>query len=84
MPVLVAESDGHPTGGQEVAGLIRGSGSILSLRLIVKIFSTVIHSLPLIQEVQLSVSGERMCISTGLLGFVCFLFLFVSGKGCGL
>ena len=27
-----------------------------------KIFSTVILSLPLIQEGQLSVSGERMCI----------------------
>ena len=26
-----------------------------------EIFSTVIHSLPLIQEGQLSVSGERMC-----------------------
>ena len=30
-------------------------------RLIMKIFSTVILSLPLIQEGQLSVSGERMC-----------------------
>ena len=30
-----------------------------------EIFSTVILSLPLIQEGQLSVSGERMCTSTG-------------------
>ena len=30
-----------------------------------EIFSTVIHSLPLIQEGQLSVSGERMCAITG-------------------
>ena len=29
------------------------------------IFSTVILFLPLIQEAQLSVSGERMCTSTG-------------------
>ena len=28
-----------------------------------EIFSTVIHSLPLIQEGQLSVSGKRMCTS---------------------
>ena len=32
-----------------------------------KIFSTVILSFCLIQEGQLSVSGERMCTSTGLL-----------------
>ena len=30
-----------------------------------KYFSTVILSLPLIQEGQLSVSGERMCTNTG-------------------
>ena len=30
-----------------------------------EIFSMVILSLPLIQEVQLSASGERMCTSTG-------------------
>ena len=32
-----------------------------------EIFSTVILPLPLIQEGQLSVSGERMCTSTGKL-----------------
>ena len=30
-----------------------------------EIFSTVILSLPLIQEGQLSVFGEKMCMSTG-------------------
>ena len=30
-----------------------------------EVFSTVILFLPLIQERQLSVSGERMCTSTG-------------------
>ena len=34
---------------------------ILSWRLIMKCLFTVILSLPLIQEGQLSVSGERMC-----------------------
>ena len=36
-------------------------GNILSWRFDHEIFSTVIFSLLLIQEVQLSVSGERMC-----------------------
>ena len=36
-------------------------GNILSWRFDHEIFSTVILSLPLIQEGQLSVSGERMC-----------------------
>ena len=36
-------------------------GNILSWRFDHEIFSTVIHSLPLIQEGQLSVSGEIMC-----------------------
>ena len=50
----------RPTGDQEVAGSTPAEVSnILSWRLI--IFSTVIFSLPLIQEGQLSVSGERMC-----------------------
>ena len=52
----------HPTGDQEVAGSIPAEvGNIVSWRLIVKYFFTVILSLPLIQEGQLSVSGERMC-----------------------
>ena len=43
----------RPTGDQEVAGSI--------VEIDHEIFSTVILSLPLIQEGQLSVSGERMC-----------------------
>ena len=41
----------RPTGDQEVVGSTPAE----------VIFSTVILSLPLIQEGQLSVSGERMC-----------------------
>ena len=59
---LVAQSDARPTGDQEVVGLITaGSGNNLSWRLIMKFFSRVILSLPLIQEGSLSVSGERVC-----------------------
>ena len=51
-----------PTGDQEVAGSTPAEvGNILSWRLIMKYIFTVILSLPLIQEGQLSVSGERMC-----------------------
>ena len=51
-----------PTGDQEVAGsTLAEVGNILSWRFDYEIFSTVILSLPLIQEGQLSVSGERMC-----------------------
>ena len=47
----------RPTGDQEVAGSTPAEvGNIHH-----EIFSTVILSLPLIQEGQLSVSGERMC-----------------------
>ena len=60
MPASVAQLDG-PTSDQEIAGSTPAEvGNILSWRLI-EIFSTVILSLPLIQEGQLSVSGERMC-----------------------
>ena len=53
----MAQLDARPTGDQEVADLIpAGVGNIDH-----EIFSTVILSLPLIQEGQLSVSGERMC-----------------------
>ena len=38
-----------------------GSGNILSWRFDYEIFSMVILSFQLIQERQLSVSGERMC-----------------------
>ena len=51
----------RPTGDQEVAGSTPAEvGNILSWRLIMKYF-LVIFFLPLIQEGQLSVSGERMC-----------------------
>ena len=52
----------RPTGDQEVAGSTPAEvGNILSVKIDHEIFSTVILSLPLIQEGQLSVSGERMC-----------------------
>ena len=52
LPASVAQLDARPTGDQELAGsTFRGDHEI---------FSTVILSLPLIQEGQLSVSGERM------------------------
>ena len=49
-------SDARPTGDQEVAGFI------LVLEVQHEIFSTIILRLPVIQEEQLSVSGERTCI----------------------
>ena len=53
----------RPNGDQEVAGSTPAEvGNILSfVEIDHEIFSTVILSLPLIQEGQLSVSGERMC-----------------------
>ena len=52
----------RPTGDQEVAGLTPARGWQHSfVEIDHEIFSTVILSLPLIQEEQLSVSGERMC-----------------------
>ena len=52
----------RPTGDQEVAGSAPHRGRQHSfVENDHEIFSTVILSLPLIQEGQLSVSGERMC-----------------------
>ena len=51
----VVQSDARPTGDQEVAGRHN-----YFLEIDHEIFPTVIISLPLIQEGQLSVSGERM------------------------
>ena len=52
----------RPTGDQEVAGSTPAEvGNILFVESDHEIFYTVILSLPLIQEGQLSVSGERMC-----------------------
>ena len=57
----MAQLDARPTGDQEVAGSTPAEvGNILSWRLIMKYFLQS-FSLPLIQEGQLSVSGERMC-----------------------
>ena len=57
----MAQLDARPTGDQDVAGSTpRMVGNILSWRFDQDMFSTVILSLPLIQEGQLSVSGERM------------------------
>ena len=58
----MAQSDLRPTGGQVVAvSTPAGLATFFPGNLI--IFSTVIPSLPLIQEGQLSVSGKRMCTS---------------------
>ena len=52
----------RPTGDQEIAGSIPAECRQHSfVEIDHEIFSTVILSLPLIQEGQLSVSGERMC-----------------------
>ena len=52
----------RPTGDQEVAGSNPCRGRQHSfLEIDHEIFSTVILSLSLIQEEQLSVSGKRMC-----------------------
>ena len=59
-PASVAQLDARPTGDQEVvdstlprlATFFHGD---------YEIFSSVVLSLPLIQEGQLSVSGERVC-----------------------
>ena len=57
----MAQLDACPTGDQEVAGLIpAGSAKFFRGDLIMKYFLRS-FSLPLIQEGQLSVSGERMC-----------------------
>ena len=58
---VVAWSDAWPLGMQTVAGSILMSGNILSSRLVMKLFLHNILSFPLIQERQLSVTGERMC-----------------------
>ena len=60
-PASMAQLDVRPTGDQDVVGSIP-FGLARFFRVIDhEIFSAVIHSLPQIQEGQLSVSGERMC-----------------------
>ena len=66
MPSSVAQSDAGLTGDQEIVDSIStGSGNILSWRFIMKYFLWSFSPFPLIQEEQLSVSGERMCTGTG-------------------
>ena len=50
----------RPTGDQKVAGSTPADRQHSFVEIDHEIFSTVILSLPLIQEGQLSVSGERM------------------------
>ena len=57
----MAQLDARPTGDQEVAFDPRRGWQHSVVETDHEIFSTLILSLPLIQEGQLSVSGERMC-----------------------
>ena len=58
----MAQLDACPSGDQEVMGSTPRRGQQYSfMEIDHEIFSTVILSLLLIQEGQLSVSGERMC-----------------------
>ena len=60
----MAQLDARPTGDQAVAGSTsppRPGRQHSFVEIDHEILSTVILSLPLIQEGQLSVSGERMC-----------------------
>ena len=57
----MAQLDACPTGDQEVAGSTLPGQQQSFIEMAHEIFSTVMLSLPLIQERQLSVSGERMC-----------------------
>ena len=62
----VAQSDVQLTADQEVVGSICPDCQHTFVEIHQEIFSMVIFSLPLIQEGQLSVSGKRVCTSTGL------------------
>ena len=60
MPASMAQLDAHPTGDEEVAGSTpAGSATFFRGDLIMKYFLRPFSAL--IQEGQLSVSGERMC-----------------------
>ena len=65
---MAHQSDVHWTDGQEVAGLTPNPNPHVQEHSFMEtdheIFSTVILSLLLIQEGQLSVSGRRVCTST--------------------
>ena len=57
----VAQLDARPTGDQDVAVRPPPGRQYSFLEIDHEIFSTAILSLPLIQEGQLLVSGERIC-----------------------
>ena len=59
-PESVAQLDARLTGDQEVAGSTAAGLATFFVEFDHEIFSTVIFSLPRIQEGQFSVSGERM------------------------
>ena len=54
--------DAYPAGDQEVVGSTLPGRQHSFMEIDHEIFSTIILSLPLIQEAQLSVSGEIICI----------------------
>ena len=61
LPGAGAQLDAHPPGMRTVVGSILTSGKkFFRWDLVMKKISTTILSLPLIQEGQLSVTGERM------------------------
>ena len=60
-PALVAQLNAHLTGDQEVADSTPLGRHYFYMEIDHKIFSTVILSIPLIREGQLSVSVKRMC-----------------------
>ena len=63
----MTQSNAGPTGDLEVAGSIpTGSGNTFYVEIDHVIFSTVILSLPPIQEGHLSVSGERIFTNIGI------------------
>ena len=60
MPGAVARSEASPLGMQAAPSSIPTSGTFFRGDLVMKKNSTAILPLPLIQEEQLSVTGERM------------------------
>ena len=60
-PGVVARSEAHLLGMQAVPSLILTSGTFFREDLVMKKNSTAILPHPLIQEEQLSVTGEGMC-----------------------
>ena len=60
-PGAVARSEACPLGMPAVPSSIPTSGTFFRGDLVMKTFSMAILPLPLIQEAQVSVTGERMC-----------------------